>query len=433
MKAVFEFLFSIITTSATAFRPAVRKLRQLGHLLLALGLALVPIAGKAGDLNLSSAPLFLGTSVEPNITFVSDDSGSMDWDVTILGNQGRFTITGQNRTRTYSYVMCNKGANDYCRSFGGKWDNNYAWYWSVGRVLPSEEAVIAAWGSAPYGVWRARFSGYNVQYYNPEITYTPWPGVDSSGTAFGNINPALALLDPYNPGGLTADLSNNFSYRSHQVPRPFSGGYITLDVNNYYPARYYLWTDSDSDGVVDPNDVHTRIEIRSGNEPFVHTSGNRGDCVNPLACTYAEEMQNFANWFSYYRRREAAAKNAIGKFAGGSINVRLAYATMHNNRKGLGANNIGIASMNIDPTTGNKRTLLDGLYKTQSSGGTPLRQTLRDTGRYYECVSGNIFGASGSGCPILPAASGGACQQNFTVLMTDGYWNGSSPGVANTD
>ena len=128
-----------------------------------------------------------------------------------------------------------------------------------------------------------------------------------------------------------------------------------------------------------------------------------------------------------------AAKNAIGKFAGGAINVRLAYATMHNNTKGLGANNIGIASMNIDPNSGNKKTLLDGLYKTQSANGTPLRITLRDTGRYYECASGNIFGASGSNCPILPAASGGACQQNFAVLMTDGYWNGSNPGVANTD
>ncbi len=292
--------------------------------------------------------------------------------------------------------------------------------------------MIAEWGSAPYGVWRARFSGYNVQYYNPEITYTPWPGVDNTGTAFGNIDPLDAPLDPYNPGGLKVKISDKLQWLSASVPRPFIGGTTTLDVDNYY-ARYYLWTDSDSDGVVDFDDAHTRIEIRSGNEPFVHTTGDRSDCLDSLACTYTEEIQNYANWFSYYRRREMAAKNAIGKFAGGAINVRLAYATMHNNTKGQGANNIGIASMNIDPNSGNKRTLLDGLYKTQSANGTPLRITLRDTGRYYECVSGNIFGASGSGCPILPAASGGACQQNFAVLMTDGYWNGGSPGVANTD
>ncbi len=126
MKVLVEFLFSIVMNSGTAVRPAVRKLRQLGHLLLALGLALVPIAGKAGELNLSSAPLFLGSTTEPNITFVSDDSGSMDWDITILGNQGRFTITGRNRSRTYSYTMCEKGTNNSCQSSAGKWDNTYS-------------------------------------------------------------------------------------------------------------------------------------------------------------------------------------------------------------------------------------------------------------------------------------------------------------------
>ena len=80
MKPVVEFVFSIITNSGTACQLAVRKLRQLGHVLLAMGLVLMPIASQAGNLTLSNAPLFLGTTVEPNITFVSDDSGSMDWD-----------------------------------------------------------------------------------------------------------------------------------------------------------------------------------------------------------------------------------------------------------------------------------------------------------------------------------------------------------------
>ena len=35
----------------------------------------------AGQLSLSTSPLFLGTSVEPNVFFLSDDSGSMDWDI----------------------------------------------------------------------------------------------------------------------------------------------------------------------------------------------------------------------------------------------------------------------------------------------------------------------------------------------------------------
>ena len=36
----------------------------------------------------------------------------------------------------------------------------------------------------------------------------------------------------------------------------------------------------------------------------------RNDCAAAPACSYAEEIQNFANWFSYYRKRELVAKAA---------------------------------------------------------------------------------------------------------------------------
>lgn len=372
----------------------------------------------AGPLSLSPSPLFLGTSVEPNVFFLSDDSGSMDWDIMTLGNEGRIDLVGADQTTTYSYAF--PGA-----------DNNYGSTSSIGRILPSEEAVLAT-ANMPadaYGVWRGRFSGYNVMYYNPEVTYNPWLGVDSSGTPLTNISPAAAPLDPFNTSSATVDLTANIGWTADNVPQTTTGT-VDIAVTNYYPARYYTWTDSNSNGMVDAADAHTRIEIQAANAPFVHTSGDRSDCVNPFACSYAEEIQNFANWFSYYRRREATAKNAIGNVIGGANNARMGYATLHNNS---GVNNIQITSMNADPATGNKRALIDGLYSTQSNNGTPLRQNLRDVGRYYECAAGNLFGVSGAGCPILNAASGGSCQQNFTVLMTDGFYNGGSPSLGNQD
>ena len=399
------------------------EIRRLGvpRICLSLGVGLLLSLAQpslAGQLSLSTSPLFLGTSVEPNVFFLSDDSGSMDWDIMTLGNQGRMSLVGATQTKTFSYVLPAA-------------DNNYGFESSNGRILPSEESVQAT-ANMPadaYGVWRGRFSGFNVMYYNPEITYTPWSGVDGAGNPFGNISPLAAPLDPFNTSSATVNLTALWTWEADDVPRTTSGNEDII-VTNYYPARYYTWTDSDSDGVVDADDAHTRIEIKPGNAPFVHASGDRGDCANPLSCTYAEEIQNFANWFSYNRRREATAKNAIGNVIGNASNARMGYATLHNNS---GVNNIQIASMNTDPVSGNKRTLVDGLYNTQSSNGTPLRQNLRDVGRYYECVSGNLFGVSGSGCPILDAASGGTCQQNFTVLMTDGFYNGSSPSLGNKD
>ncbi len=372
----------------------------------------------AGQLNLAVSPLFLGTAVEPNIVLLSDDSGSMDWDVMTLDNQGRIILVGADTTTTYSYVLPAA-------------DNNYSSTSSNGRILPSEEAVLAT-ANMPadaYGVWRGRFSGFNVMYYNPETTYTPWPGVDSSANAFGNINPAAAPLNPFAATGATVNLTVNWSWTADNVPRTTSGR-TDMAVSNFYPARYYTWTDTDADGTVDSNDAHTRIEIKPASAPFAHSNGDRRDCADPLSCTYAEETQNFANWFSYYRRREATAKNAIGNLIAGANGVRVGYATLHNNS---GASSVPVASMNADPASGNKRAVIDGVYQTASANGTPLRQRLRDVGRYYECASGNIFGASGSDCPIVSAPAGGACQRNFAVVMTDGFYNGNSPSVGNSD
>jgi len=35
----------------------------------------------AANLSISNTPLFLGTSVQPNVFFLLDDFGSMDWEV----------------------------------------------------------------------------------------------------------------------------------------------------------------------------------------------------------------------------------------------------------------------------------------------------------------------------------------------------------------
>ncbi len=54
-----------------------------------------------------------------------------------------------------------------------------------------------------------------------------------------------------------------------------------------------------------------------------------------------------------------------------------------------------------------------------------MRSSLRDVGEY--------FTDTGANAPILPSADGGECQQNFNILMGDGFWNGGSPTVNNTD
>jgi Tfp pilus tip-associated adhesin PilY1 len=55
---------------------------------------------------------------------------------------------------------------------------------------------------------------------------------------------------------------------------------------------------------------------------------------------------------------------------------------------------------------------------------------LREVGKYYnQAESSTSLGTS----PYALAANGGACQQSFAIVMTDGYWNGGTPSVGNQD
>ncbi len=131
---------------------------------------------------------------------------------------------------------------------------------------------------------------------------------------------------------------------------------------------------------------------------------------------------NFANWLSYYRARNLLAKSAIGSIVGNVNNLRLGFATLHNN------GTVNTPMQMVDTTVAgqaNRKTLLDNIYKNYPANGTPLRVGLRQAGEYLSGNTSAITFASPAAAP-LPLASGGACQQNFTLLMTDGFYNDGS-------
>jgi len=76
-------------------------------------------------------------------------------------------------------------------------------------------------------------------------------------------------------------------------------------------------------------------------------------------------------------------------------------------------------------------TLLNYLYSLDSDGSTPLRSALLAVGQYYHQNDGETGGLGES--PYASDADGGACQQSFAIVMTDGYYNGPSPDVGNQD
>lgn len=358
---------------------------------------LTPITTNAAPGALADTPLFLSNSVEPNILFMLDDSGSMDWGL---------------MTEEDSGIMILGCAYYYPQPAP---DNDYFW------VVPTEEELANQGVAAPYGgAWRAWNRDYNRLYYDPRISYTPWPGENSTGALYQNANPAAALYDPYVPASGSIDLTATTSYQTDYC----AGGLGTFTVNDYYAARYYEWSDTDNNGAVDAADEHKLVEIRP--TTLVYTGSTfRRDCAAAPACTYAEEIRNFANWFSFYRKREYVAKAGYGQVIASANNSRMGMVTLHNNA----AVNTAISSMNDSPRSGAKLTLLQSLYSFQASGGTPLRTAFDNGGKYLSCETNSFFGS----CPALPVNSGAECQQNFTVLMTDGFYNGTFSGLGNTD
>ena len=154
--------------------------------------------------------------------------------------------------------------------------------------------------------------------------------------------------------------------------------------------------------------------------------------------TYNEEIQNFANWYSFYRRREMTAKNAIANVINNMDGVYIGLIYI-NDYRSPGDQPALPVRVNLDGTfVDESTTLLNNLYNYEyGSYGTPLRNGLKKAGRFYQgnYMKPGTFSdqTSSSTYPYFKADKGGSCQQAFTIIFSDGYYNGASPAVGNTD
>ncbi|QBI04953.1 hypothetical protein EYF70_09870 [Pseudoduganella albidiflava] len=153
-------------------------------------------------------------------------------------------------------------------------------------------------------------------------------------------------------------------------------------------------------------------------------AASRSDCVAQTGvCTYDEEMTNFANWYAYYKNRLQMMKTSVGiAFAAINANYRVGFVRLSQAGAAL--------SIDMKPAdfTGTARsTWYSTLYNTTSSGSTPIRTAMDNVGRMFANLAPYDYD-SGQEVVQFP------CQQNFLILTTDGYWNGSSTAnVVNND
>lgn len=120
----------------------------------------------------------------------------------------------------------------------------------------------------------------------------------------------------------------------------------------------------------------------------------------------ADEKANFAIWYSFYRTRQLMMRSSAGlAFKDIGSDFRVGFTTIWERAK------IQIS----DFIPAQKSSFYSTLYGAIASNGTPLLPALSRAGRIFANKQ------SGWNDPVQFS-----CQQNFTILSTDGYWNSGS-------
>ncbi len=409
--------------------------RHGSRIAIALAAALIPTATAHGSLGeLAQIPLFATINAEPNIFFLLDDSTSMDWDMVTTESAIPEELYGSTAAGGLMWSNHPEASVGWYYTFWASENREAAGTGSTDDrqklVVPTQETVNdAGYGDRLPGVWRARNHHYNRLYYNPAETYEPWAGTDAAGNPYRDVDPKAAPIDPFDTGARRYDLTATRTFRS-AVHRKRNEPERTIQVE-YLPAMYYVWIDTDQDGVVDAEDGYRLVEIKPGNQCGAGQTPASDGCY---LRSYQDEIQNFANWFSYHRRRLHAAQYALSKAIDSAQGVRMGMAGIHTD---AADNRREIASVTGSAGAPAKSALLRTLFNVRLSEGTPLREALMAAGEYYACDGTNLFG--NRNCPVLtepvaPATeAAGACQQNVAILVTDGYYTDDLTGIGNVD
>lgn len=389
----------------------------------------------AALLDLPTIPLILGLQTVPNIFIMMDDSGSMDWEV-LTGNHWptcRYTrafnsgcISGQD-SNTFIYTGSGGGLYRwyyYSDATGNAYDDNCPQTSGGGSTASLRRCLEA--GRNPLDIdWRFMSSDLNLMAFNPNVEYKPWAGFGDA--AFGA---ARADPQPGQPGfGHTENLGSNggFQFSVWIDNHGFPGG--SPDRNN--PV-----VNDTPNGVVDLFDDHIRFTVtgssftcrRISTQPngAFALSVNSSQLDNATCSSFAggqglgELQQNIANWYQYARKRQFTAKGAVVDVLDTSPGFRYGISLINNN----GTVFVEMPEEDESDFEPHNLNLQNQLLNFDwQRRGTPLRTGLDLVGRYYRGA------VSGRDSPIVQS-----CQKNFSLLFTDGFWNGGAPsGIGDND
>lgn len=342
--------------------------------------------------DIEQKPLLVADPLPPNIMFVLDDSGSMF------------------RDDMPDEIGCSSAYSDNSRVIHYSYTGGY----STGNLLTDNE--------------RCESPDYNEIYYDPSVTYEA--PVDENGDSLGDSNFYNAWINGFERN-YTKNLSQwvqeeTWEYQVYyDWGRERRGWYCdTIPVDNVCPngSRRY---DDDRDRDWRYWEYEDWVSVTEWRpfRYFVYDETNSScsgpwddDCYDAVYVDLNEsdELQNVANWYSYYRTRLLIAKSGASlAFNDISPSYRLGWGSI---------NKPGTINQNVRKYQNGRNDFYEWIDDIWSgyNYGTPLRRALGDIGEYYKTSHPYLIDPDTSDSGEL------SCRQNFTILMTDGYWNGDS-------
>ncbi|MDH5359876.1 MAG: PilC/PilY family type IV pilus protein [Gammaproteobacteria bacterium] len=397
-------------------------------LLLVTTLTAAPATAAPGPL--STSPIFLSSTVDPNIILAIDDSLSMDFELLMPSSDGALwwystddSFVGRNSANQIAAgvinVNMNAIANSSWKKFTYLFPNGYNSSYNGRRLgtdgtndyfaLPPVDAY--AYGRSP---------DFNQSYYDPTLQYLPWPS--QGGYSFSNASPSAARFDPLQSTAgslnLTVDFDNTHA-NWNQANWKFKFFPNMLDENNlpvaaeslrsvtYFPATYFRTAGStDTTGYTASSACPTclapdgtlmdRYEIKPAN--YATTS------------QYQSAIQNFANWFSYYRKRQLAIRGSLAQALTEFRNSKVGSFTSNNR--------ITVEMRDMDNSS-ERQALFQSIYNSAATA------TVDSRNRHALGHVGLQLGRS-TNSPIQYQ-----CEKNVAVLATDGYSDDHTPFFLN--
>jgi type IV pilus assembly protein PilY1 len=470
MKQINQHRFNLLTRLASVFALC----------------AAMSFPAQAASTLLADVPLQGLDPVRPNIMFDFDDSGSMAWgylpdyvaDTTGFytnafcrsASSGTAAVTCSNST-TFDPPLMSAAINPIY------YDPTQQYIPGVDYTntsLPDQTAAnTATWTTVatdPYGT--AGGAATNTHYYagttspvNLLTTFkeTIWCNVNTSiGAGSANAltadNPANGTVcrrngvtyagtaSPSHPGVTAgynypnpgAAANAVYKYPSNVSGRPY---YYTIDnvqfcdtqdsTNGFGKGtcvarwdntkyKYVRYFKNSSSSSFDAGAFHRYYVVNiSTNCPAWSTAGV--DCVvstlspmtNPAP---TDSINNFANWYAYDSMRVNAMKTAAS-LAFGTWNTELNVGFYALNKNTCANNYCFLDVLNFNAA--NKQTWFKTLFKTQANSGTPTLDAMWRIGEYFS-NNGSAVGLTNHD-PLDTQT--GACQMNYHLLATDGYWN----------